>query len=224
VRLTRFLNADLFNRIITSQENCSRATARRIQVNLSTISDYLNDQFEEQFSYNLFNTEFEKTRQLLKLLQMATTIKDLNGFQECINSLGSLTLPQLHQAMKNYRFEVGEPSFPTEIQSFVQDELDKMNAVQSALSPREIDHKSSPVNPLLNTNPDISMQLPPMFKEDGSNIWTYEPSIPVSMVELMDASHINEETVQEMNADSIMTNVMPLLNSFRETVSKQTGF
>ncbi|KAI8804390.1 hypothetical protein BJ742DRAFT_905554 [Cladochytrium replicatum] len=64
---------------------------------------------------------------LLQFLRVISSVRDLSGFVETMAHLDGLTMAQVRRAMLNYRWEVGEETFPTEVQLHVQKILDDLS-------------------------------------------------------------------------------------------------
>eukprot|EP00842_Homolaphlyctis_polyrhiza_P006052 jgi/Hompol1/6448/HPOL_001713-RA len=140
-QLLHFLNAELFNRIITTHEVCCRARAQQIQMNLASIQGWVREHAaattpETLSASSSASAAYAKrgamiqhirpTMQLTQFLQVISTVDSLEAFHSLRKSLDALTIPQCHKAMQNYRYEVGEASFPTEVEAYLQKQIDRM--------------------------------------------------------------------------------------------------
>ncbi|KAK5670768.1 hypothetical protein QVD99_002539 [Batrachochytrium dendrobatidis] len=157
-QLLYFLNAEVFNRVLTTNELCSRARAQQIQLNIAAIQDWVREHAAAlpqitgpAASFGRGGALVQHLRpsmQLTQFLQVASTCgADLGGFLELIGSMNILTTAQLHKVMENYRYEVGEASFPPDVEAYVQkliDELavEKKRGVEALAQMKRSGHRS----------------------------------------------------------------------------------
>ncbi|KAJ3089302.1 hypothetical protein HK102_006718 [Quaeritorhiza haematococci] len=120
-QLFHFLGAELFNRIITNREYCCRSRAIQIRMNISLIEEWIRENIDFFPPEKCPLTKYLRSViHLTQFLQVISSVQDLGGFLETMSSLEALTLPQVHKAMETYKYEVGEASFPEEVEAYVQ--------------------------------------------------------------------------------------------------------
>ncbi|TPX67169.1 hypothetical protein CcCBS67573_g07580 [Chytriomyces confervae] len=154
----RILNAELFNRIISSSDLLSRSKATRISNNLSVLIDWLQDNDEmtaaEQelakrmsllsltsigsqapavLPYAALFKLLTPTMQLLHFTKVITSTESLFDYLSLkSNGAAVLTIPQVRRAMSSYHFEVGEPNFADDVEDFVVREWEEYLAAAKA--------------------------------------------------------------------------------------------
>ncbi|RKO82944.1 hypothetical protein BDK51DRAFT_50462 [Blyttiomyces helicus] len=122
-----FFNADVFNRIVASRTNCCRSRAVQIRLNLSTVEDGGADPAPAAMTpatRTALLNHLRPTLQLTRFLQVISSVQDMAGFIETMQSLETITMRQAMAAMRNYKWEVGETSFAIEVEMYVQNTLD----------------------------------------------------------------------------------------------------
>ncbi|KAJ3231180.1 hypothetical protein HDU81_003948 [Chytriomyces hyalinus] len=154
----RILNAELFNRIISSSDLLSRSKAARISNNLRVLVDWLQDNDEmtaaEQelakrmslLSLTSIGSQAPAILPYATLFKLLTPTMELLHFTKVITSTESLfdylslksngaavlTIPQVRRAMSSYHFEVGEPNFADDVEDFVVREWEEYQAAVKA--------------------------------------------------------------------------------------------
>ncbi|KAH6591834.1 hypothetical protein BASA61_004788 [Batrachochytrium salamandrivorans] len=145
-QLLHFLNAEMFNRIVTTSDLCSRARAHQIQLNIAMVQNWVRENAATlpqitgpAASYGRNNALVQHLRpsmQLTQFLHVATTCgADLGGFLELVGSMDMLSTAQCHKAMQNYRYEVGEASFPSDVEGYVQKLIDELTVDKKSGTP-----------------------------------------------------------------------------------------
>ncbi|KAI8852293.1 hypothetical protein BC829DRAFT_440739 [Chytridium lagenaria] len=97
IQALHHINATLFNRVLTSRDLHCRARAMQGNV--------------------LWH--LKPTLQICQFLQVATSLQDLGELLETMAGLDAITIPQIGRTMVGYRYEIGEPSFPEEVEAYV---------------------------------------------------------------------------------------------------------
>nr|KAJ3412069.1 hypothetical protein HK105_002446 [Polyrhizophydium stewartii] len=155
-QLVYFINAELFNRIISTKELCCRARAQQIQLNLSPIQDWIRENTANlpqitgpAASYGRRGPlvqHLRPTMQLTQFLQVISATQDLGSFLELTRSMDALNTAHYHKSMENYRYEIGETSFSPEIEAYVQKLIDEFtvdkrtNGQLRHVQPRRLRH------------------------------------------------------------------------------------
>ncbi|GHJ86932.1 hypothetical protein NliqN6_3334 [Naganishia liquefaciens] len=107
-----WLAAETFNRIMSSvsgkRYQC-RSKAKQIRLNLEVVAEWVKTQ--RVLPGDMFRRLFQRVNQLLQWLQCASQITDLHSMISTIRHLPDVTPLQLQQAVREYRYEVGETKF-----------------------------------------------------------------------------------------------------------------
>ncbi|KAJ1570103.1 hypothetical protein HK096_000481 [Nowakowskiella sp. JEL0078] len=131
-QLFHFLGAELFNRILTDKNYCSRSKALMIRMNISVIEEWVREKNRE-FPKSKGTVLVDKLKplvQLLQFLQVATSERELSGFSDTLKSFDSFSLVQARRAMINYKWEVEEEEWPEEVEEYVFHMIESLRIVQ----------------------------------------------------------------------------------------------
>jgi hypothetical protein len=166
----RALQQFVFDRILQDRHLCCRSRAQQIQINLSSIQEWLYESRsvnEHTMDIGQLFIEFAPAVQLLQFLQVVSTIQSLDEFKELLNLSPCLTIPQIHHIMCQYRFENTENSFSIEVERYMQQEIDQ--------------HHHEPVE----EKEVFSLYIP--LKPSTSSAWNSIPTIPELVIDMMDS-------------------------------------
>ncbi|KAJ1941994.1 hypothetical protein FBU59_003337, partial [Linderina macrospora] len=121
-QLLCYLGCEMFNRVLTTRDFCSRSRAMQIRMNATTISDWVRTTVPQLHAPHtgtesaadssptaLYDQYFSPLIELVQLLQCLTTLPDLAEFLETTSDMSSLNILQQETVLTNYRYEVGEP-------------------------------------------------------------------------------------------------------------------
>ncbi|KAJ1553974.1 hypothetical protein HK096_005550 [Nowakowskiella sp. JEL0078] len=131
-QLFHFLGAELFNRILTDRNYCSRSKALMIRMNISVIEEWVREKNRE-FPKSKGTALVDKLKplvQLLQFLQVATSELELVGFLDTLKSFDSFSFVQARRAMINYKWEVGEEEWPEETEEYVLHMVESLRIIQ----------------------------------------------------------------------------------------------
>ncbi|KAI9207135.1 uncharacterized protein BJ171DRAFT_639841 [Polychytrium aggregatum] len=220
-----FFSAHIFNRILSQKQYCCRSRAIQIRINLTPIEDWVREcprYFRTDGSCNLLK-QLRPVVHLTQLLQVITSIQDLDGFTETMMTLHSLRIPQVSAAMQNYKYEVGEPSFSEAVEIYVQkvvediekavktgeepdiptfrSELSSTSSSSSASSGSQLaehEHDNS-LDPYMDPDYLLPFSVPAMTNPDDGWPGSLTPYIPNDIFELLDKKDENYSDPDYMN-------------------------
>ncbi|KAJ9667859.1 hypothetical protein H2201_002045 [Coniosporium apollinis] len=133
-QLIYWLNAELFNRIMSNRKYLARTKAMQIRMNVSTLEDWArtNNRQPEHYENGSMTSTGETTMdaarrhlapvvQLLQWLQCFSSLgDDIESLVGTLQQLPRLTPQQLIHAVNYYRPEVGEKSLPKSAMRYLQ--------------------------------------------------------------------------------------------------------
>lgn len=199
-QLFYYLGAELMNRVISNKQYCSRSKSLQIRMNLSSIEEWLSESIHDIPSDNeTLHRYLQPVIQLTLLLQAVTSLRSLSVFLETMRSFTSLSTLQVHSAMFNYKYEVGEESFPMEVEKHVQLVVDNLEIESrkndGAQSIDENDDDDNEERNRMETTMILAFKTPSVGIEDV--MWDGSRSIPVICKELLDI--LNPRTSSELS-------------------------
>ncbi|KAJ1955163.1 hypothetical protein EC988_002032, partial [Linderina pennispora] len=130
-QLLCYLGYEMFNRVLTTREFCSRSRAMQIRMNATSISDWVRKigpqlpvphagtESSSDSATTLYDQYFAPLVELVQLLQCLTTLPDLAEFLETTSGMSSLNILQQETVLTNYRYEVGEPHVAQDITQYL---------------------------------------------------------------------------------------------------------
>ena len=125
-QLYYWLGAELFNHVMTKRKYLARTKAMQIRMNVSALEDWArnNNRMPEHYENGSLSASGESTVdaarkhltaviQLLQWLQCFSSISDdPDALENTLNQMTRLTPQQLQHSTHQYRYEVGEKTFP----------------------------------------------------------------------------------------------------------------
>ncbi|OLL24869.1 Dilute domain-containing protein [Neolecta irregularis DAH-3] len=115
-----WLGCELFNRVLSSKKFLSRSRAMQIRLNISVLEDWACglDKYSGAETAKKFMSPII---QLLQWLQcLSSTSSELEQLTTTQKQLPLLMPQQLLRAARDYRYEVGEPTFPVEFRKYLE--------------------------------------------------------------------------------------------------------
>ncbi|KAI9502539.1 hypothetical protein BX070DRAFT_192977, partial [Coemansia spiralis] len=109
-----YLGSEMFNRVLTTRDFCSRSRAMQIRMNLTQLSDWVRT------NSNRIPVYFSPLVELLELLQCLTHLPDLPEYFETTAKMQSLNILQQETAVANYRYEVQERKISAEVVEYLE--------------------------------------------------------------------------------------------------------
>ncbi|KAJ3210868.1 hypothetical protein HDU67_004938 [Dinochytrium kinnereticum] len=177
------LNAEIFNRILTSKDLHCRSRAMQVRLNISVIEDWCREMEEELYGDGLLLDErpvlcriFRPSVQICKFLQVISSLQDLGELLETMAGLDAITIPQAGRTMVGYRYEINEPSFPEEVEAYVIKVAEDIRRVHIDNAVEVVD--DDVLEGLLDPHIHIPFHLPPLSGTDADVGWVWSKAVP----------------------------------------------
>lgn len=190
------LGAELFNLILLSPHGlCCRSKGVQIRMNLLVLEEWIQENGSILSPVTAttipppsLSRHLKHVIHLTHFLQAISSVEDLTGFIETMRSLDGFTLSQARLAMQNYKYEVGEESFPEEVEFYVQNCIEGVVQFEKEKSRGdcgggEMDEQDS----LLKEN--IEVWYPPLKLPVLIGCPTLERFEPEALVEILDITN-----------------------------------
>lgn len=164
------INKCLIDIITCNSMLCCRSRAQRIQLNISVLQEWATKPRNLHImgiDVRKLMQEFLPVLQLLQFLQVVTTIQSGDGLRDLLASFHGLSIPTIYKCIKNYRFEIDESLFSSEIEDLIQ------SMQNESVVGENKDHADGCFR--LPMNPDDSFE------------WNCVPSIPVQVLDMLNA-------------------------------------
>ncbi|KAJ3068226.1 hypothetical protein HDU98_008623 [Podochytrium sp. JEL0797] len=189
--LFRYLNNDLFNRIISSTDLVARSQASRIRSNLNEVLEWLEMNQElvgasqkvqpgaknnllPSLPYAELKVLLTPTLHLLQFAEAITRTPTLFDFLSLKSHTPSLNTAQIRRAMCAYRFEVGEPNFAESVEVFVVREWEEVSHIEKSNCADEnaegsgfVEMANNELVEFLDAERIIPVQIPTVHARDG---------------------------------------------------------
>ncbi|OMJ29272.1 Dilute domain-containing protein [Smittium culicis] len=139
-QLLKYMSEEMFNRVLTTKEFCCRSRALQIRLNLTVLEDWIhskkfatNNQVLQNTTASPNNKVFDPLIEILQLLQVISSLKNLNSFIDIIDGFTHVNMLHLNTIIKNYRYEVGETHILPQIICYVKPAATRIKEIQESL-------------------------------------------------------------------------------------------
>ncbi|OMJ24197.1 Ankyrin repeat and EF-hand domain-containing protein 1 [Smittium culicis] len=139
-QLLKYMSEEMFNRVLTTKDFCCRSRALQIRLNLTVLEDWIHSKKFAKNNHVLQNTTilpnnkvFDPLIEILQLLQVISSLKNLNSFIEIIDGFTHVNMLHLNTIIKNYRYEVGETHILPQIICYVKPAATRIKDIQESL-------------------------------------------------------------------------------------------
>jgi hypothetical protein len=111
-----WVGCELFNRVLTRKRYLCRSRAMQIRLNISALEDWARS---NALPLSVVNAHLSPLSQLVSWLQCQSTLREFVDLIATMQGLRALNPLQLRRAVRDYRFEVGEPHMSAECTQYL---------------------------------------------------------------------------------------------------------